>query len=109
MSALWPHWLRLGWLLLLPLLIWLAWKLWHRPQRSGHWQALIPPAFHSALLIGGEQRRTRLPWMALSLGWLLALLAACLAVAVGLRGGDLPPLPGSAGSGPGNTPTGPGR
>jgi len=75
MSALWPHWLRLGWLLLLPLLIWLGWKLWHRPQRSGHWQALIPPAFHSALLIGGEQRRTRLPWMALSLGWLLAMLA----------------------------------
>ncbi len=75
MSELWPHWLRLGWLVLLPVLIWLGWQFWHRPQRSGRWQALIPAAFHRALLIGGNQQRTRLPWLALTLGWLLALLA----------------------------------
>jgi Ca-activated chloride channel family protein len=75
MNELWPHWLRLGWLLLLPLLIWLGWQLWHRPQRSGRWQALLPKAFHDALLSGGVQRSTRLPWLALTLGWLLALLA----------------------------------
>ena len=75
MSAFWPHWLRPGWLLLLPLLIWFAWQLWHRPQRSGRWQALIPAVFHHALLSGGQQRSTRLPWLALTLGWLLALLA----------------------------------
>ena len=40
MSELWPHWLRLGWLLVLPLLVWLCWQLWHRPHRSGRWQAL---------------------------------------------------------------------
>ena len=75
MSDLWPHWLRLGWLVLVPLLIWLSWQLWQRPQRSGRWQALIPARFHAALLIGGEQRSNRLPWLALTLGWLLALLA----------------------------------
>ena len=75
MSELWPHWLRLGWLALLPLLIWLVWQLWQRPHRSGRWQALLPVRFHQVLLIGGEQRSNHLPWLALSLGWLLALLA----------------------------------
>ena len=75
MIELWPHWLRPGWLLLLPLLVWLGWQLWQRPHRSGRWQALIPEAFHSVLLIGSQQRSTRLPWLALVTGWLLALLA----------------------------------
>ncbi|WP_229732223.1 VWA domain-containing protein [Pseudomonas sp. N040] len=75
MSALWPHWLRPGWLLLLPLLLWLGWQLWHRPHRSGRWQALIPPAFQPILLLGGDQRRSRLPWLALAAAWLLGLLA----------------------------------
>jgi len=74
-NELWPHWLRLAWLVALPLLIWLSWQLWQRPHRSGRWQTLIPQRFHSALLIDGEQRSTRLPWLALVLGWLLALLA----------------------------------
>lgn len=30
MIELWPQWLRPAWLLLLPLLGWLLWKLWHR-------------------------------------------------------------------------------
>ena len=75
MSELWPHWLRLGWLLVLPLLVWLCWQLWHRPHRSGRWQALIPQTFHNVLLIGGDQRSNRLPWLAITLGWLLGLLA----------------------------------
>ena len=75
MIALWPHWLRPYWLVLLPLLGWLLWQLWHRERRSGHWQLLLPPAFHAVLLSGGRGRGSRLPWIALGLAWLLALLA----------------------------------
>ncbi len=75
MIALWPHWLRPSWLLLLPLCGWLLWRLWHRERRSGRWQSLLPPAFHEVLLSGGRGRHSRLPWLALGLAWLLALLA----------------------------------
>ena len=75
MMALWPHWLRPFWLLLLPLLAWLVWHLWHRQQRAGRWQSLLPPAFHQVLLGGVSRRNSRLPWLALGLAWLLALLA----------------------------------
>lgn len=75
MDMLWPHWLRPYWLFLLPLFGWLLWQLWHRQRRSGRWQALLPVAFHQALLSGGRQRRRRLPWVALGLAWLLCVLA----------------------------------
>ncbi|NQD91830.1 VWA domain-containing protein [Pseudomonas sp. CrR25] len=75
MPALWPHWLRPYWLLLAPLLGWLLWLLWHREKRVGRWQLLLPTAFHAALLHGGKGRASRLPWIALGLAWLLALLA----------------------------------
>ncbi len=73
--AFWPHWLRPGWLLILPLLGWLVWRLWHRQRRVGRWQMILPGAFHSVLLSGGSGRESKLPWIALSFGWLLALLA----------------------------------
>ncbi|MBX9755643.1 MAG: VWA domain-containing protein [Pseudomonadaceae bacterium] len=75
LSGLWPHWLRPFWLLLLPLLGWLLWQLWHRQQRAGRWQSLLPAAFHQVLLSGASARNSRLPWLALALAWLLALLA----------------------------------
>ena len=75
MEMLWPHWLRPFWLLLLPLLGWLLWQLWHRQKRSGRWQLLLPPAFQAVLLSGGRTRSNKLPWIALGLAWLLALLA----------------------------------
>ena len=75
MMTLWPHWLRPFWLLLVPLLAWLIWHLWHRQQRAGRWQSLLPPAFHQVLLGGVSRRNSRLPWLALGLAWLLALLA----------------------------------
>ncbi len=75
MDMLWPHWLRPFWLLLLPLLGWLLWQLWHRERRSGRWQLLLPPAFQAVLLSGGRARSNRLPWIALGLAWLLGLLA----------------------------------
>jgi Ca-activated chloride channel homolog len=70
-----PHVLRPWWLLILPLLVWLVWRLWNRQKRVGRWQMILPGAFHSVLLSGGSGRESKLPWMVLSLGWLLALLA----------------------------------
>ncbi|MEY9334495.1 Ca-activated chloride channel family protein [Pseudomonas protegens] len=75
MISLWPHWFRPGWLLVLPLLALLLWKLWHRQKRAGRWQMILPPAFHAALLSGGNGRESKLPWVALGLAWLLAVLA----------------------------------
>jgi Ca-activated chloride channel family protein len=75
LSNLWPHWQRPFWLLLIPLLGLLLWQLWHREKRSGRWQALLPGAFHAALLTSTRGRNSRLPWIALGLAWLLALLA----------------------------------
>lgn len=75
MNELWPHWLRPLWLLLLPLLGWLLWKLWHRQKRAGRWQMILPPAFHGVLLGGGSGHDSKLPWVALGLAWLLGVLA----------------------------------
>ncbi|WP_454865805.1 VWA domain-containing protein [Pseudomonas umsongensis] len=75
MSALWPYWFRPWWLLLLPLLGWLLWQLWHRQKRAGRWQMILPPAFHAALLSGGSGRESKLPWVALGVAWLIAVLA----------------------------------
>jgi Ca-activated chloride channel family protein len=75
MSSLWPYWLRPAWLLLAPLLGALLWHLWHRRRRTGRWQMILPKAFHTVLLRGGTGRGSRLPWVLLGLGWLLALLA----------------------------------
>ncbi|MHA3735417.1 tetratricopeptide repeat protein [Pseudomonas sp. Eth.TT006] len=75
MIALWPHWFRPWWLLLLPLLGWLLWQLWHRQKRAGRWQMILPPAFHATLLSGGNGRDSKLPWVALGVAWLLTLVA----------------------------------
>ncbi|MGC1329440.1 VWA domain-containing protein, partial [Pseudomonas sp.] len=75
MNELWPHWFRPAWLLLLPLLSWLLWKLWHREKRLGRWQLLLPHAFHATLLSGAHRRGNKTPWLALGLAWLLATLA----------------------------------
>lgn len=73
--ALWPHWLRPWWLLIVPVLGWLIWRLWNRQKRVGRWQMILPGPFHSVLLSGGSGRESKLPWIALGFGWLLALLA----------------------------------
>jgi len=75
MSQLLPHLLRPYWLIILPLLIWLLWRLWHRQLQVGRWQRLLPEAFHAALLTRGRLRHSRLPWLVLGLAWLLAFLA----------------------------------
>lgn len=75
MSELLPHLLRPYWLIILPLLIWLLWRLWHRQLQIGRWQRLLPEAFHAALLTRGRLRHSRLPWLVLGLAWLLAVIA----------------------------------
>ena len=75
MNTFWPHWFRPEWLAVLPLLGWLLWKLWHRQKRAGRWQMILPVAFQRVLLSGGNGRDSKLPWIVLGLGWLLAALA----------------------------------
>lgn len=72
-TSLLPHLERPVWLLLVPLCAWLLWRLWHRKQRLGRWQALLPPAFQTWLLSGGRGSQDRKPWLLLGLAWLLAL------------------------------------
>ena len=54
MIELWPQWLRPLWLLVVPLLGWLLFKLWHRRKRAGRWQLILPQQFHAVLLGGGS-------------------------------------------------------
>ena len=75
MIDLWPQWLRPLWLLVVPLLAWLLFKLWHRRKRAGRWQMILPPQFHAVLLGGGSGSNSKLPWIALGLAWLLIVLA----------------------------------
>jgi len=70
-----PHLLRPFWLLIVPLPIWLLWRLWHRQRQIGRWQRLLPEAFHAALLTRGRLRNSRRPWLLLGASWLLACLA----------------------------------
>lgn len=75
MIDLWPHWFRPWCVVLLPLLGWLLWQLWHRQKRAGRWQIILPPAFHAVLLSGGNGRESKSPWVVLGIAWLLAVLA----------------------------------
>jgi Ca-activated chloride channel family protein len=75
MIELLPHLLRPFWLLIVPLPIWLLWRLWHRQRQIGRWQRLLPEAFHAALLTRGKLRNSRRPWLVLGSAWLLACLA----------------------------------
>ena len=75
MSELLPHLLRPLWLIVLPLPIWLMWRLWHRQRQTGRWQRLLPEAFHTALLTRGKLRNSKLPWILLGSAWLLGCLA----------------------------------
>ena len=75
MSELLPQLLRPFWLLILPLPIWLLWRLWHRQRQVGRWQRLLPEAFHAALLTRGKLRNSRRPWLLLCMAWLIGALA----------------------------------
>ncbi|MCG7371333.1 VWA domain-containing protein [Pseudomonas luteola] len=70
-----PHLSRPLWLLAFPVLLWLLWTLWHRPRRVGHWQRLLPTAFHEWLLTTPSRDTQRLPLLLFGLGAALAILA----------------------------------
>jgi Ca-activated chloride channel family protein len=75
MMSLLPHLSRPFWLLAIPPLLWLLWKLWHRPQRISHWQRLLPTAFHEWLLTRPSTDRQRLPLWLFGSSAVLAILA----------------------------------
>lgn len=75
MVELFPHLLRPFWLLILPLPIWVLWRLWHRQRQIGRWQRLLPEAFHAELLTRGKLRNSRRPWLLLCVAWVLAVMA----------------------------------
>ena len=75
MMDIWPHLLRPLWLLILPLPLWLLWRLWNRQRQAGSWQRLLPEAFHGTLLTDDRKRSSRLPWLVLGSAWLLSCLA----------------------------------
>jgi len=49
--------LRPLWLLALPLLAWLTWRLWRAPMRGGAWARWIAPSLHAHVLSGRDDKR----------------------------------------------------
>jgi len=68
------HFLRPGWLLLLPALLGLAWWLGRRRGRDAHWARVIDPSLLPLLRLGPAISGSS-PWPLLALGWTLAVLA----------------------------------
>lgn len=75
MSFFWPHWQRPLFLVILPAIIWLMWKLWHTHQINGVWQKIIPINFQPWLLSGTSAQESALPKIILTMAVLLAFLA----------------------------------
>lgn len=75
MMSLWPHWQRPFVFLILPLLIWLIWKLWHFHEIKGSWRKLIPVTFQPWLLRGTSAQESSIPKIIFTLGTLLAFIA----------------------------------
>ncbi len=75
MSFFWPHWQRPLFLVILPAIIWLMWKLWRTHQINGVWQKIIPINFQPWLLSGTSAQESALPKIILTMAVLLAFLA----------------------------------
>lgn len=75
MNFFWPHWQRPLFLVILPVIIWLMWKLWHTHQINGAWQKIIPINFQPWLLSGNSAQESALPKIILTMAVLLAFLA----------------------------------
>ena len=68
------HFIRPGWLLLLPLVGFLAWQRMQRGDPLRGWRALFEPALLRSMTVGKHTARA-VSGLALPLGWLLAVLA----------------------------------
>lgn len=75
MISLWPHWQRPYFLILLPIIIYLLWKLWHSNDFKGAWLTLIPKQFQTWLLTGSSVKVSSFPKLLITLASLLALIA----------------------------------
>lgn len=76
--------LRPAFVLLIPVLIWLGWRLWHRPAGLGDWVQVVDPHLMAALRQMGRVHNGRAgqrPWI---------LLAAAGMVAIALAGPAVP-------------------
>lgn len=68
--------LRPLWLLALPLLAWLTWRVWRAPMRGGAWARWVAPSLHAHVLSGHDDRRGTGRFASLvGLSGLLAILA----------------------------------
>lgn len=75
MMSLWPHWQRPLFLILLPVLIYLLWKLWNFHEIKGSWQKLIPSLFQPWLLRGTSIQESALPKLVITFASIFTLLA----------------------------------
>ena len=75
MISLWPHWQRPLFIILLPVLIYLLWKLWNFHEIKGSWQKLIPSLFQPWLLRGISVQESILPKLLITVASLFALIA----------------------------------
>lgn len=75
MISLWPHWQRPFFLILLPVIIYLLWKLWRSNNFKGAWLTLIPKQLQAWLLTGSSAKATSTPKILITLASLLAFIA----------------------------------
>lgn len=75
LSELLPHFIRSGWVLILPIPLAMLWLMYRRHRRTGYWHQLLPTAFQRILLTEGPRTYNSLSLWLLGLGWLLAVFA----------------------------------
>ncbi|AWM79524.1 hypothetical protein DKL61_03700 [Gammaproteobacteria bacterium ESL0073] len=75
MISLWPQWQRPLFIILLPIIVYLLWKLWKLSAHKGSWQAIIPTLFQPWLLRGSKAKESIIPKLLITLASLFAILA----------------------------------
>lgn len=75
MISLWPQWQRPLFIILLPIIAYLLWKLWKLNTHRGSWQTIIPTLFQPWLLRGTNAKESIIPKLLITLASLFAILA----------------------------------
>lgn len=75
MISLWPQWQRPLFIILLPIIVYLLWKLWKLNAHKGSWQAIIPTLFQPWLLSGSKAKESIIPKLLITLASIFAILA----------------------------------